>query len=53
MRGGKRSFNFGCIAIITGIVIILALILPSSFWWFMLAVALIAAGIWYMRCCWR
>jgi uncharacterized membrane protein HdeD (DUF308 family) len=53
MRGGRRSchWSWGFIAIIAGIVIILALILPAEFWWFMLAAALIAAGIWYMRSC--
>ena len=53
MRGGRRSchWSWGFIAIIAGIVIILALILPAEFWWFMLAAALIAAGIWYMRGC--
>ncbi len=51
MRGGRRGCNWGWIAILMGIVIILALILPTEFWWFMLAAALIAAGIWYMRCC--
>jgi len=33
------------------IVIILALVLPATFWWFALAGGLIAAGIWINRCC--
>lgn len=41
----------GRIAIITGIVIILAMILPVGFWWFALAAALISLGIWIIRSC--
>lgn len=51
MRGGRRGCGVGYAAIIAGVVIILALILPTEFWWFLLAAGLIAAGIWYMRCC--
>ena len=35
----------GCI-----LIIILALVLPAGFWWFVLGGALIAAGIWLLRC---
>ena len=49
--GGRHSWNWGWIAIAVGVVIILALVLPPAFWWFMLALALIVAGIWYMRHC--
>ena len=35
----------GCI-----LIIILALVLPAGFWWFALGGALIAAGIWLLRC---
>ena len=28
-----------------------ALILPTEFWWFILAVVLIGAGIWFIRSC--
>ncbi len=38
------------IAIIGGIVIILALILPTQFWWFALAVGLICFGVWIHKC---
>jgi NO-binding membrane sensor protein with MHYT domain len=34
-----------------GLFILLALVLPSDFWWFFLAAVLIGFGIWVMRCC--
>ena len=48
--GGKQK-TVGYVVITTGIVIILAMILPVGFWWFALAAALISAGIWIMKCC--
>lgn len=42
---------WGLIAIGTGVVIILSIVLPKSFWWFVLAGALICGGIWLIRCC--
>ncbi len=50
MRRGRRCL-WGLIAIFMGLVILLALVLPSSFWWFVLAAGLIAFGLWYIRCC--
>ena len=50
MRGGRRLL-WGLTAIALGVVILLALVLPSDFWWFALAALLIAAGIWTLRCC--
>lgn len=47
---GRRPF-IGCLPMLAGVVIILALILPEGFWWFALAVGLICAGIWLYRCC--
>lgn len=49
MRNGKR-FNLGGLFILAGVVIILSLVLPSQFWWFMLAAVLICFGIWLNRC---
>lgn len=49
MRNG-RHFNFGGLFILAGIVIILSLVLPSQFWWFLLAGLLICFGIWLNRC---
>lgn len=42
--------NIGAVAVIIGIFIILAIVLPSQFWWFLLAVFLICYGIRYLRC---
>ena len=50
MRRGRHSF-LGCAAIGAGIIIILSLVLPTDFWWFVLAIILISAGIWFLRCC--
>ena len=36
--------------VVTGVLIILALVLPAGFWWFALGGALIAAGVWLLRC---
>ena len=50
MRRTHRGI-WGCAAIIAGFVIILSLVLPEAFWWFIFAAALIALGVWFMRCC--
>lgn len=50
MRRGRRGF-LGCAAIGAGLIIILSLVLPTDFWWFVLAIILISAGIWFLRCC--
>lgn len=50
MRKGRNNI-WGFVAIITGVVIFLALILPTEFCWFILAVVLIGAGIWFIRSC--
>ena len=42
---------WGMIAICAGLVIILSLVLPNSFWWFVLAAGLICGGVWLIRCC--
>ena len=48
MRRGNHSI-WGCTAIAAGVVIILSLVLPTEFWWFVLAAALIGLGVWYIR----
>jgi uncharacterized membrane protein HdeD (DUF308 family) len=50
MHKGHNNI-WGFVAIIAGIIILLSLVLPTEFWWFILAIVLIAAGIWYIRCC--
>ena len=52
MRGNWRgNCRWGLISIGVGVVIIMAIVLPAQFWWFLLAAGLIAAGIWCMKCC--
>ena len=48
-RRGKR-YGIGKLFIIVGTMILLAMILPGQFWWFMLGVSFIAFGIWYNNC---
>ena len=50
MHRGRHCL-WGCLAIAVGLIIILSLVLPSAFWWFVLAAALICFGVWYIRCC--
>ena len=42
---------WGLAAVCAGIIIILSLVLPKSFWWFILAAALICGGVWLLSCC--
>ncbi len=41
--------KLGCLVVLAGVLIILALVLPPGFWWFALAIALICGGIWLLR----
>lgn len=47
-RRWRHWIGIFCIA--AGILIILGMVLPAGFWWFVLGVILIAAGIWCIRC---
>lgn len=48
MRRRRRPPSFtGVLIIALGVLVLLALVLPSEFWWFALGVGLIALG-----CCW-
>lgn len=51
MRKCNNGRNAGWIAIAAGIIIILALVLPSGFWWFAAAIALIVGGIKFLHRC--
>lgn len=52
LRRPCRQRNiFGWLAITAGIIILLSMILPSGFWWFMLGVCLIAVGLTIRRWC--
>ncbi len=45
-RKGSGSLGpFGVILIVFGVMIILALVLPTGFWWLMLGVVLILLGL--------
>jgi len=50
MRRGRRCL-WGLVAIILGVMILLALVLPSGFWWFLAAAVLIGGGLWQIHCC--
>ena len=48
----RNNMNtLGLIAVGAGVLIILSLVLPKSFWWFVLSALLIGAGVWLLRCC--
>ena len=49
MRRGHRPF-LALAAILIGVIIVLYLLLPSQVWWFLLALGLIALGLWMLRC---
>lgn len=42
--------RFGGLVLLLGVIIFLEIILPAKFWWLILGVALIAAGIYIIRC---
>lgn len=48
-RRGKGGCALGIVSIIIGVLIILGMVLPSGFWWFILGGALIAAGLCLLR----
>ncbi len=50
MRRNNTNY-LGLIAVGAGVLIILSLVLPKSFWWFALAAVLICGGVWLLRCC--
>ena len=49
LRNGRHPV-LAIVLIATGAVIILSLVLPSQFWWFVIAAGLIAFGVWLCRC---
>jgi uncharacterized membrane protein len=48
-RNGLQIIGITSIAL--GILILLAILLPSGFWWIVLAIALIVGGILALRTC--
>ena len=52
MRRRGRGVNVAAWAAITaGLIVLLSMILPAGFWWFMLGVALITVGLSINRWC--
>ena len=49
-RRRRNGNTLGCLVVLAGGLIILALVLPAGFWWFALAIVLICGGIWLLRC---
>lgn len=50
-RKGQGGRLWGKLAVVAGVIIVLALLLPPAFWWMVLAVGLIGLGLWYLKCC--
>ena len=48
-RRGKGGCTLGLVLIAVGILIILGILLPTGFWWFVLAGILIAIGVCLLR----
>lgn len=52
MRRNQRTSQMcGRIAIVAGLLVLLSRILPAGFWWIMLGVSLISAGMYMKHCC--
>lgn len=41
----------GRVLVTAGVLIVSYLVLPSGFWWFLVGVAMIVAGVWWSRRC--
>ena len=48
-RGRPYGGALGFALIVLGILILLAMVLPSGFWWFLFGMALICGGCWMCR----
>ena len=52
MRRKHYGSPIGYICIAAGLMIILSLVLPKGFWWFLLGASLVGFGFYYnSRCC--
>ena len=49
-RRRNRNYGIGKLFIIMGVMVLLAMILPARFWWFVLGISLISFGIWFNHC---
>lgn len=47
----NKNYGIGRLFIIAGTIILLSMILPVRFWWFILGISLISFGIWYNGFC--
>lgn len=47
---GSLSHKMGCLTVFVGIFVLLALVLPPGFWWFIFGAVLIYAGFWILKC---
>lgn len=47
----RHSKTIGRIVMCCGVMVILSLVLPTSFWWFVLGMFLICVGVTIMRHC--
>jgi len=50
-RPGRKKSIWGYVAITAGLIIILSMILPAGFWWFLLGASLIGVGLYLNRRC--
>lgn len=51
MRRRKRGGILAYVALVIGILIVTSFIMPPGFWWFILGVCLVAAGLHATRGC--
>lgn len=49
-RRRRKQDGIGKLLIIAGTLILLAMLLPGQFWWFVLGITLISLGIWFNKC---
>ncbi len=47
----KRNKTVGGVIAAAGVMVVLSLVLPTSFWWFVLGIFLICVGITVMKRC--
>ena len=47
----RKNRTIGGIIAAAGVMVVLSLVLPTSFWWFVLGIVLICVGISVMRRC--
>ena len=48
-KNGRPRGRIGCLVALLGVFVLLALILPTSFWWFVLGAVLIYVGLCVIR----